>query len=66
MNLNSFRIPKQSLDEFKAIWLAKHGEDLSDDEAAEIAQRLLRALSIVLNLAEAPSDCAGSNPVAID
>ena len=36
MDLPPIPISKQSLAEFKAIWCAKHGETLTDDQAAYI------------------------------
>ncbi len=41
-------ISRKSLSEFKAIWRDKHGEALTDEEALEMAERLLRAVSILL------------------
>jgi hypothetical protein len=55
MDLPPIPISKESLAEFKAIWRAKHGEVLTDDQAAEMAGRLLRVLSIVFRLPD-PSD----------
>jgi len=55
MDLPPIPISKQSLAEFKAIWCAKHGETLTDDQAAEMAARLLRVLAIILRLPDNPS-----------
>jgi len=41
------QIPKKHLDEFKKIYKQDYGEDLSDDEAQEIAGRLIRIMKII-------------------
>ncbi len=50
MNLN----PKAIAD-FKAIYLAEYGTELTDSEAAEAAERLLRLFMILLRI---PPLCA--------
>lgn len=40
-------ISRTSLDEFKAIWRKRHGETLSDDEAADMAGRLLAVVAVL-------------------
>jgi len=40
-------ISKKELEEFKQIYKNEFGEDLSDEEAREIAQRLLGFISLV-------------------
>lgn len=55
MDLPPIPISKQSLAEFKAIWRAKHGETLTDDQAAEMATRLLRVVAILLRLPDDPT-----------
>lgn len=56
MDLQPTAISKRSLEDFKAIWRAKHGETLHDDDAAEMAGRLLRVMEILLRIADGPSD----------
>lgn len=53
LGMNHPSISRQSLSEFKAIWHRNHGEMLGDDEALEMAERLLRVLEIFLRLPEA-------------
>jgi len=48
-------ISKQSLAEFKAIWRARHGETLTDEQAADMAIRLLRVLAILLTYPDDPA-----------
>lgn len=50
--MNQPSISRQSLSEFKAIWHRNQGEMLGDDEALEMAERLLRVLDIFLRLPE--------------
>jgi len=41
------KLSREAIEEFKAIYQAEFGEILSDDEAREIAMRLLRFFGIV-------------------
>ena len=41
------QLSRQAIDEFKAIYKEEFGQDLSDDEAQEIALRLLRFFGIL-------------------
>ena len=40
-------ISKEELEEFKKIYKEEFGEDLSDEEAREVAQRLLGFIKLV-------------------
>lgn len=42
------QLSRQAMDEFKAIYLDEFGRTLSDDEAQEIAVRLLRFFGILV------------------
>jgi len=48
-------ISQTSLDEFKAIYLAEYGRDLTDSEAVEKAEQLLHLFLILLRT---PPPCA--------
>ena len=42
------QLSRQAIDEFKAIYRDEFGQELSDDEAQEIATRLLRFFGILV------------------
>ena len=42
------QLSRQAIDEFKAIYQAEFGRELSDDEVQEIAVRLLRFFGILV------------------
>jgi hypothetical protein len=67
MGHSSPTITRAALEKFKAIYQGKHGESLSDDEAAAIAGRLLRVVSVFLRIsARNVPEPEGSNRVPVD
>jgi hypothetical protein len=44
---NNQQLSRQAIEEFKATYLEEFGEALSDNEAVEIALRLLRFLQLL-------------------
>lgn len=47
MNVSLFMLTQQALDELKQIHKKESGEDLTDDEAWAMGERLLRLLDVV-------------------
>lgn len=59
-------LTQQDIEELKQIHQKNFGETLSDDEAWEIANRLLRFFDFLLSSPVRESDNKGSNRVAFD
>ncbi len=59
-------LPQKALDDLKAIHRRKTGEVLSDHEAREMGNRLLRVFGILLRPPESQKRPESSNPVPFD
>lgn len=53
------RLKKASIDEFKTIYEKKHGRKITDDEADEMAHRVLRVFSVLLRIGPTETDSQG-------
>jgi hypothetical protein len=54
------QLSRQAIDDFKRIYQAEFGEMLSDDEAQEMALRLLRVFDLLSR--PLPEDATGTAP----
>jgi hypothetical protein len=61
-------LTRTAIDKLKIIYRKQYGEDLTDDAADEMGNRLLRLFAVLMRLPTRPPDAAdkGSNPVAFD
>ncbi len=55
------QLSRQAVEDFKAIYRDEFGEDIADDEAQEIALRLLRLFDLLLQ--PLPGDLPGQNSI---
>lgn len=60
-------LTQEAIDELKAIYRKHYGEDLPDDEAQEMGNRLLRVFAVLTRgPAENPNESRGSNAFRFD
>ncbi len=59
-------LSKRAIENLKVIYRNDYGEDLTDEEAWEMGNRLLRLFAVLMRLPAKPSetDEKGSNPVS--
>ena len=66
MKQQSSTLSRTAIDEFKEIYRRDYGEELSDQEASEMANRVLRYYAAVSRLLLSDEDKKGSNLVPFD
>jgi len=60
-------LSQKDIDELKVIYHRKYGEDLADDDAWEMGNRLIRVFAVLTRRsAESESSPQGSNRVRVD
>ena len=66
MKQQSSTLSRTAIDEFKEVYKRDYGEELSDQEASEMANRVLRYYAAISRLILSDEDKKGSNPVPFD